>query len=422
MLFSLPFETRQLEALLLATAIGLLMGLERERRAAALAGVRTFGLTGLLGALAGLLAEQLATPGLLIAGFVLVAAMIIAANFRQPEPDDPGTTSVVALLVCYCLGAMVWVGQGRLAVMAAVGSTMLLYFKSELRGVASRLTPQDWRSILQFSVLSLIVLPILPDHGFGPYDAINPHQVWLMIVLISGVSLAGYAALRLVGARYGAPLLGVLGGLVSSTATTMVFARHTRVNPAMAPTATLVILLANLVMVVRILAIVGALSPTVMPLILTGCMLATLIGAAVIAMDWRLLAAQEGLPVPETRNPTELRAAMGFGLLYALVLLCAAWLSDIAGQRGLYLLAFASGLTDVDAITLSTLRLLNLGKVEATPAAIAILLAMLANLTFKTGLAFGLGGRVLGWRVVAGMLAVGAGLGGGIAWLLRPVL
>lgn len=422
MLFSLPFETRQLEALFLATAIGLLMGLERERRPAALAGVRTFGLTGLLGALAGLLAEQLATPGLLIAGFVLVAAMIIAANFRQPEPNDPGTTSVVALLVCYCLGALVWVGQGRLAVMAAVGSTMLLYFKSELRGVASRLTPQDWRSILQFSVLSLIVLPILPDHGFGPYEAINPHQVWLMIVLISGVSLAGYAALRLVGARYGAPLLGVLGGLVSSTATTMVFARHARENPAMAPTATLVILLANLIMVARVLAIVGALSPTVMPLLTTGCMLAILIGAVVIAMDWRLLAAQEGLPVPVTRNPTELRAAMGFGLLYALVLLCAAWLSDIAGQRGLYLLAFASGLTDVDAITLSTLRLLNLGKVEAIPAAIAILLAMLANLTFKTGLAFGLGGRVLGWRVVGGMLAVGAGLGGGIAWLLRPVL
>jgi uncharacterized membrane protein (DUF4010 family) len=422
MLFSLPFETRQLEALLLATAIGLLMGLERERRPAALAGVRTFGLTGLLGALAGLLAEQFATPGMLIAGFVLVATMIIAANFRQPEPNDPGTTSVVALLVCYCLGALVWAGQGRLAVMAGVGTTMLLYFKSELRGVASRLTPQDWRSILQFAVLSLIILPILPDHGFGPYGAINPHQVWLMIVLISGVSLTGYAALRLVGARFGAPLLGVLGGLVSSTATTMVFARHARENPAMAPTATLVILLANLVMVVRILAIVGALSPTVMPLLATGCLLATLVGVIVIAMDWRRLAAQEGLPVPQTRNPTELRAAIGFGLLYALVLLCAAWLSDVAGQRGLYLLAFASGLTDVDAITLSTLRLLNLGKVEATPAAIAILLAMLANLTFKTGLAFGLGGRMLGWRVVGGMLAVGAGLAGGIAWLLHPVL
>ena len=291
-LFSLPFEPRQLEALGLATLIGLLMGLERERRPAALAGVRTFGLTGLLGALAGLLGDHFATPALLIAGFVLVAVMIIAANFRQPEPNDPGTTSVVALLVCYCLGAMVWLGYGRIAVMAAVGSTMLLYFKSELRGVASRLTSQDWRSVLQFSVLSLIVLPILPNRGFGPYDAVNPHQVWMMVVLISGVSLAGYAALRFVGARYGAPLLGLLGGLVSSTATTMVFSRHARENPAMASTATLVILLANLIMVLRVLAIAWALSPQVVGLLVPGSLLAVLIGTVVIGLDWRQMAGQ----------------------------------------------------------------------------------------------------------------------------------
>lgn len=422
MLFSLPFEPRQLEALALATAIGLLMGLERERRPNALAGVRTFGLTGLLGAIAALLTEQLATPALLIAGFALVALMIIAANFRQPEPNDPGTTSVIALLVCYTLGAMVWLGHGRLAVMAAVGSTMLLYFKSELRGVASRLKPQDWRSILQFSVLSLIVLPILPNRGFGPYEAINPHQVWLMIVLISGVSLAGYMALRLVGARYGAPLLGLLGGLVSSTATTMVFARHARENPAMTTTASLVILLANLIMVLRILAIAGALSAPVVPLLATGCTLAILLGAVMLGRDWRQLAGKAALPVPETRNPTELRAAIGFGLLYAAVLLCAAWLSDIAGRGGLYLLALASGLTDVDAITLSTLRLHTVGKVETQPAAVAILLAMLANLAFKSGLAFTLGGSALGRHVLGGMLAVGVGLGGGIAWLLHSSL
>ena len=421
-LFSLPFEPRQLEALGLATLIGLLMGLERERRPAALAGVRTFGLTGLLGALAGLLGEHFATPALMIAGFVLVAVMIIAANFRQPEPNDPGTTSVIALLVCYCLGAMVWLGYGRLAVMAAVGSTMLLYFKSELRGVASRLTSQDWRSVLQFSVLSLIVLPILPNRGFGPYDAVNPHQVWMMVVLISGVSLAGYAALRFVGARYGAPLLGLLGGLVSSTATTMVFSRHARENPAMASTATLVILLANLIMVLRVLAIAWALSPQVVGLLVPGSLLAVLIGTVVIGLDWRQMASQGELPVPQTRNPTELRAALGFGLLYAAVLLCAAWLSDIAGRGGLYLLAFASGLTDVDAIALSTLRLYNLNKLEGLPTAVSILLAMLANLGFKTFLAFLLGGAGLGRRVIVGMFAVGAGLAGGIIWLLNTTL
>ncbi|WP_374260270.1 MgtC/SapB family protein [Zoogloea sp.] len=422
MLLSLPFESRQLEALALATAIGLLIGLERERRPSTKAGVRTFGLTGLLGAVCALLAELLATPAFIVAGFVLVALMIVAATLRQPDADDPGTTSVVAILVCYCLGAMVWLGHGRLAVMAAVGSTMLLYYKSELRGVAARLTGKDWRSILQFSVLSLIVLPILPDHGFGPYEAVNPHQVWLMIVLISGVSLAGYTALRFVGARYGAPLLGLLGGLVSSTATTMVFARHARENPAMASTATLVILLANLIMVVRIVAIAWALSPGVVPLLLFGCVAAVLIGIVVIGFNWRQLAGQGDLPVPETRNPTELRAAVGFGAFYAGVLLCAAWLSDIAGRGGLYLLAFISGLTDVDAISLSTLRLLNLGKLEVASAAIAILLAMLANLAFKSALAFILSGGALGRRVTLGMAAVGAGLGSGIAWLLHSSL
>ena len=202
----------------------------------------------------------------------------------------------------------------------------------------------------------------------------------------------------------------------------MVFARHARENPAMTATASLVILLANLIMVVRILAIAGALSAPVVPLLATGCALAVLLGAVMLARDWRQLAGKDALPIPETRNPTELRAAIGFGLLYAAVLLCAAWLSDIAGRGGLYLLALASGLTDVDAITLSTLRLHTVGKVETLPAAVAILLAMLANLAFKSGLAFTLGGSALGWRVLGGMLAVGAGLGGGIAWLLQSSL
>ena len=153
-----------------------------------------------------------------------------------------------------------------------------------------------------------------------------------------------------------------------------------------------------------------------------GSLLAVLIGTVVIGLDWRQMASQGELPVPQTRNPTELRAALGFGLLYAAVLLCAAWLSDIAGRGGLYLLAFASGLTDVDAIALSTLRLYNLNKLEGLPTAVSILLAMLANLGFKTFLAFLLGGAGLGRRVIVGMFAVGAGLAGGIIWLLNTTL
>jgi uncharacterized membrane protein (DUF4010 family) len=410
--------TAQIEIFMLSIAIGLLMGLERERRPSAKAGLRTFALVSLLGTLAAMLGEKAGTPWMLAAGLLAVAALIIAAHVVQPDAEEPGTTSVAALLVCYCLGAAVWLGYPRLAVMLAIATTVLLYFKAELKGIASRLTPQDYTSMLQFGVLSLVILPVLPDRDFGPYEAFNPHQIWLMVVLISGVSLAGYAALRLVGAHHGAPLIGLFGGLVSSTATTVVFARHARGDDTLGPTAMIVILLANLVMMLRVGALAAVLAPgLIRPFALvlgTG-----LIPALLVALHgWRRIDAGAGLPMPEVRNPTEIRAAFGFGLLYAFVLFCAAWLSDLAGDRGLYAVALVSGLTDVDAITLSTLRLHGMQTLGAQPAVTAISLAILANLGFKFGLVAAIGGRGLARRVLPGMAAAAAGIGAGLLLLL----
>jgi hypothetical protein len=160
-----------------------------------------------------------------------IAAMMIAAHVSDPlDTGDPGTTSVVALLVCYALGATIWFGYTSIAVMLAVATTVLLYFKAQLHGISKSMTHVDLLSILQFGVLALVILPILPDRDFGPYQALNPHNIWWMVVLISGVSLAGYTALRLTGAQHGAALIGLFGGLASSTATTMIFARHARAN------------------------------------------------------------------------------------------------------------------------------------------------------------------------------------------------
>ncbi|HEX6827492.1 MAG TPA: MgtC/SapB family protein, partial [Burkholderiales bacterium] len=220
-----------LPAFLTSLAIGLLIGLERERNPAARAGLRTFALVALLGTVAGLLSDKLTSPWPLAAGMLIVGLMTVAAYSRERDaPPDPGTTTVVAIVLCYGLGAMIWYGYATLAVMLAITATILLYFKAELHGWSRNLTRRDLVSVLQFAVLSFIVLPILPNRDYGPYQAINPHQVWLMVVLISGVSLAGYVALRLVGQRYGAPLLGLLGGLVSSTATTIVYSRHGRAD------------------------------------------------------------------------------------------------------------------------------------------------------------------------------------------------
>lgn len=413
---SVPFDPAQIEAFLIAIGIGLLMGLERERVPSARAGVRTFGLVGMLGALTGLLGQSLQSIIPFAIGMAVIGSMIIAAYLRHPDASDPGTTSVAALLVCFCLGAAVWHGYARLAVMLAVSTTALLYFKTELRGIATRLKPRDWISILQFCVLSLVILPILPNEDYGPYGALNPYQLWWMVVLISGVSLAGYAALQLIGSRYGAALVGLFGGLASSTATTIVYARNAREGGPLVPMAALVILIANLVMVVRVTAIAAVVAPGVLPALAVIVLPALALGSAGLLWNWRQLGESGNAVLPTTGNPTELRAALGFGLAYAVVLLSAAWLSDYAGPGGLYVLATVSGLTDVDAITLSSLRLFSLDKLELQATVIAIGLAMFANLGFKLVLAIVIGGRPLGARLLVGMGAVGAGLLAGIAW------
>jgi len=415
------FENNGVEYLpqfLTSLGIGLLIGLERERTPSAKAGLRTFTLVALLGTLAAMLSERIDLPWLVVAGWVIVGAMIIAAYVNTPaEENDPGTTTIAALLVCYGLGALVWYDQATLAIMLAVGTTTLLYFKPELRGMTQRLTRRDLVSILQFAVLTFVILPILPDRNFGPYDALNPHQAWVMVVLISGLSLAGYVALHLVKHRYGAPLLGLMGGLVSSTATSMVYARYYKNNAHMLQLSALVILIANMVVLVRLAVESAVVSPGIvqhlMPVLATGLVF----GLAGTMIWWNKLQVGGELPLPQTSNPTELHAALGFGLLYAVVLLCSAWLSDIAGSKGLYAVALVSGLTDVDAITLSSLHLLDLGKLSENNVITGIAIAYVSNLMFKFGLVVFIGGKALAKKVSIGFAALAAGVGIGLLFI-----
>jgi uncharacterized membrane protein (DUF4010 family) len=413
-----PAAYPEVQAFAISLGIGLLIGLERERKADAKAGLRTFALTAMFGCLAAMLGERSGGGWLLPAGLLMMATMMIVTLARDPQDDgDPGTTSVVALMLCYGLGALVWFGHATLAVMLGITTTVLLYFKAQLQGVTRSLTHKDLISILQFAVLSLVVFPILPNQDYGPYQALNPHQIWWMVVLISGLSLAGYAALRFIGNRHGAPLLGFFGGLVSSTATTMVFTRNARDDAKLIDTATLVILIANLVVILRLGIVAVVLAPSLLaPLagVLGGGLL---FGLVVVLFKWRTLTTAGDLPLPAVKNPTEIRTALTFGLLYGIVLLLSAWLQDIAGSQGLYLIAFVSGFTDIDAITLSTLRLFNQDTLSAGPAVIAIGLASLSNLTFKSGLVIAIGGKPLARRVLPGLVAIGIGFTAGIVLL-----
>ncbi|HSW14512.1 MAG TPA: DUF4010 domain-containing protein, partial [Solimonas sp.] len=364
----------------------------------------------------GLLTQATGTPWLIPAALLALAAMMIAA-YRDAagSQDDPGTTTTTALLLCFLLGVLAWYEHPQLAVALALVATALLHFKAELHGVIRRLSPQDIVSFLQFAIVTFIVLPVLPDRGYGPYEVLNPYRIWLMVVLISGLGLAGYAVLRIVGQQRGMPLLGVLGGMVSSTATTLAFSRHMRAQPTLAPVAAFVILVANLVVLLRLGVLASIVAASVLPLLVPVLIAGLLPGLLLAWRHWSGMQKSSEVPALEVGNPSEMRAALAFAALYAAVLLAVAWLNEIAGTGGLYLAAAVSGLTDVDAITLSTLDLHRNGRVEASVVVRVIVLAYCANLLFKFGMAWSIAGRGLAWKLAPAFAAVLLGLLAGAA-------
>jgi uncharacterized membrane protein (DUF4010 family) len=415
MSFVVPELAVPLEAFATALGIGLLVGMERERRPDSAAGLRTFALVAMLGCLFALLTEKTGGPWMLVVGLLVISVAMVASNFSaQQEEKFRGFTSEAAIIITYGLGAAVWFGYATLAVMLAITTTVLLYFKAELRDISEKMTPKDINSILQFAVLSLVILPILPSQDYGPYNALNPRQIWWMVVLISGLALAGYLALRIVGARHGAALLGIFGGLASSTATTMMFSRHARELGHLVRMAAIVILIANVMVMIRLGLVSSVVAPALINQIAIVFACGIVPGVVMSLYGWKILNAAGDLPLPEVKNPTELKTAISFGLLYAVVLLASAWLQDIAGNKGLYIVALASGLTDADASVLSTLRMFNLEKISSGEAVIAVTLALMANLVFKIGLVITIGGSKLARHALPGLLAIGAGLATGL--------
>lgn len=399
----------KLPELAISLGIGLLIGLERERNPSAKAGLRTCGLTALFGALAAALGEATGSPWILAAGLVATAAMIVAAYLDDDtEGSDPGTTTVIAVLLAYSLGALAYLDGGALAAILAIVVTALLHFKPELAGFAARFDRDDLLAVLQFGVLSVVVLPLLPDRGFGPYAVLNPYKIWLMVVLISGLSLAGYIALRFVGGKRSVVLLGIFGGMVSTTATTMLYSRQAREKHGV-PLATRVILVANLVLLVRL----GVLSAIIVPAFFVRWGLpvfgvALMVGIVLTWFASRGLGRQDDLPQPATKNPAELKAALSFGLLFGVILLLSAWLRDIAGDKGVYAVALISGVTDTDAITLSMLDLLRGGSMAPATAMTAIVIALAANQAGKLGFVASVGGSALFRKCVLPMAATPA--------------
>lgn len=399
----------RLPEFLTALAMGLLIGLERERNPSAKAGLRTFALVALAGACIASLSELFNSPSLIGVGLAAVALTLIMAYYPHQEGEsdlDPGTTTIAAIIICYLLGVMATTTYSRLAVIIAVSATSLLYFKTEMRGVAIKLERRDLVCILQFAVVTFVIFPLLPDRPLGPYGALNLHHIWLMVVLISAISLAGYIALRFIRREHGSVLLGLFGGMVSSTATTLAYSRYAKKEIALIELSATVIVTANLVLLVRLTILSAIVAPE--SLVTLGPVMAAGLVAGTISyvIGQRNTIARHGLNIPEVKNPMELRTAVGFAGLYAGALVLTAWLSNIAGSEGVYLAALIAGLTDVDAITLSGLRLYNSNNLSALQVSTSVVLAVLANSVFKLGIVRLVGGPELFRRCIFPLLAV----------------
>jgi uncharacterized membrane protein (DUF4010 family) len=320
----------------------------------------------------------------------------------------------VAALLTFAAGVLLTTEYRTAAIVLGGVTAVLLHLKQPMHAFAGRLSESDIAAIMRFAIVSLIVLPLLPDAELGPYQVLNPRQIWWMVVLIVGIGLAGYVSFRLFGARAGVVLGGILGGLVSSTATTVAYARRVRENAISPSLATLIILIASSVAAARVMVEVGVVAPNVARQILPP--LTALFGlmvVATVAFFWFVDTADSEPPNPS--NPAELKSAILFGGVYALVILATAAAKDYFGSRALYAVAFVSGFVDVDAITLSTARLAATQKIDTTTAWRLVAIATLTNVLFKTALAFALGSSKLFARLIVPVAAI---LAGGIVLIL----
>ncbi|MCA9103607.1 MAG: MgtC/SapB family protein [Planctomycetales bacterium] len=403
------------EQLAIALGLGLLVGFQREWTAPHVAGLRTFALITVFGTVVGLFAAQ--TDGWLIsAGLLAVAAMVIVGNvLRSAEGDeDPGLTTQAAALVMYLVGVAIAFEQMELGIIVAGGTAVLLHWKEPLHDLVERVGEQDIRAVIQLVLIGLVILPILPNRDFGPYGVLNPFEIWLMVVLIVGISLGGYLGYRWFGARAGALLGGVLGGLISSTATTISCANRSRQNPAFAGTAVVVIMIASTIVFARVLVEValvarGILYQVAPPLGAMMCLMAIISAAAYF------FSRGDDMVAAPDENPAELKVAIIFGTLYAAVLFAVAAVKQHFGTEGMYIVAGLSGLTDMDAITLSTAQMINKQRLDVDTGWRMILVGALSNLAFKATAVAVLGHRALLWRL---LIAFGTALLGGILLLV----
>ena len=441
---SLEVPSLEVSSLALSLGVGLLVGFERERRTDTVAGVRTFGLAGLIGGIAALLGPREGTPwSLLIVTLIAAAAGItggIVARSRTTDDDRPnddrpnelGLTTAFALVATTLLGGLAVLGHYSTTIAGAGTLFLLLYIRDPLHAVIRRLAPGDVRAIAIFVLLALVVLPVLPDRALGPFNAVNPRAAWMLVVLVVALSLAGYIAQTLLGARAGTLATGLLGGLVSSTASTVGAARSVRAGGAHANAAAITLLSCG-ILPLRLMLLVGVASKGALAMLwpwLAGIGVATLI-AGFISSHVRARRAIDATgattattsttnsttdahaahgsttlatnPPSKPQNPTQLSSAFAFAAVFVVIQIVTKATIAYAGAAALLVVAAASGITDMDAIALSVAREFEAGGMDGTLLVRATLVALAVNTLFKLGVARIMGDAKLLRAVLPGL-------------------
>ncbi|MCF4164080.1 MgtC/SapB family protein [Zavarzinia compransoris] len=398
--------------LAIAFGCGAVIGFERgwkrrdDAEGSRVAGIRTFSLIGLIGGVAGL-----AGPGWpLAAAVVAVAGLLGLGYWREASADgDLSLTTVIAGVLAVLLGGAATLGHPLPAAMAAVVATVLLSAKPFTHSLLRRIDAQEMLAALRLLLISVVVLPVLPNQGYGPYGALNPFEMWLMVVAIAGLSFVGYVAVRLGGARRGVLFAGVFGGLVSSTATTLALARMAKAAAEIAPAAAAGAVAAWVVMCARVVLIVHVLDPALGIALLPA--IGAMAGVGVLLVLWFLRLRHEGDDhrAHPAQNPFEIGNALRFAVLLGVIMLLSRWVEDRFGTSGLEVLAVISGVADVDAITLSIASGDTGAGIGLGAAARVIVIAAVTNNLVKAGLGAYAGGRALATRLVpAALLMTGA--------------
>ncbi len=409
----------QYEPFLVSLLLGGLIGTEREfkkqrEKVSLFGGIRTFMLISLFGTLsayAGSVISEFIVP---ISAISLTVLLIVA----QVMEKIPSITSMVAALITYLVGVICYAGNIQMATVLSVTVLFILTFKEQMHDFVKHLTVQDLFAFLKFAAVTVVIYPLLPDRTIGPYGGINPREIWAMVVIISTIDFIGYALTKFIGSKKGIVITGLIGGLVSSTAVSATLSPLSKLNPKLLNEYAAGIVGASTIMFMRIFILTSIISLTFAKFLLIPCAFATLPGL-IFTYKTAKKESTTGSDI-KVHNPFELSTAFKFGIFYGFILFLSKSATRILGAAGLYTIAAVSGLSDVDAITLSTSKIFSSGEIGLVVGATTIFIAATVNTIFKWFLTLSMGSKELFLRTMAGfvLLMLGEFIGIATLWLI----